>query len=516
MTYSLNTLQATILFELINKAKPLSAEQLAGRIGVSTRVVRHNISAINNWLPAQLPHITLRPKHGYILDVDDQTRKILLNELSRSSIRRIYLREERIKLLCLELLSSSDYLTLDKLSQLVSISRSTLIRELNVVESWLREYEIILQKRPRLGIRVIGQELSIRHTLILLVMTLIPEVNLMKLIQWGIKDINLTDLFLYPLRGEVLKRLNEWDLQRAVRVVSRLEKIFHLNLSDNRFIYLTLYWALLLVRSKQGQIVSVPNEYRESALSQSQYYLFTEIVAKTYGRDISQLIPRSEIMVFLLKMLSSPSNSTVEMQRELEELQDNDMHVYSLANRLVNSVTKRIGYSINNHILLDRLVKHLSKMLIRLKYELPIDNPFTEEIIRNFPQIWEATAEAVDELSEELGTLSREEISFLAMYFVLAHQLDIHEKKRPPRVIVVCPTAGVTAWMLVSRLKAEIPQIEIVANVSLREIARIDKANIDAIITTAYNVNVPNIPVICVSPFLNVDEVHRIKSFLNL
>jgi hypothetical protein len=69
---------------------------------------------------------------------------------------------------------------------------------------------------------------------------------------------------------------------------------------------------------------------------------------------------------------------------------------------------------------------------------------------------------------------------------------------------------------LVSRLKAEIPQIEIVANVSLREIARIDKANIDAIITTAYNVNVPNIPVICVSPFLNVDEVHRIKSFLNL
>jgi transcriptional antiterminator len=187
-----------------------------------------------------------------------------------------------------------------------------------------------------------------------------------------------------------------------------------------------------------------------------------------------------------------------------------------LANRLVNSVTKRIGYSINNHILLDRLVKHLSKMLIRLKYELPIDNPFTEEIIRNFPQIWEATAEAVDELSEELGTLSREEISFLAMYFVLAHQLDIHEKKRPPRVIVVCPTAGVTAWMLVSRLKAEIPQIEIVANVSLREIARIDKANIDAIITTAYNVNVPNIPVICVSPFLNVDEVHRIKSFLNL
>jgi mannitol operon transcriptional antiterminator len=517
MDVLLNSIQAAILLELLIARNPVFAEEIARKMGVSAGVVRHNIPAINNWLAPRFAQIISRPKFGYKLEIDGPTRKLLLDELSHARVQRVYSPKARRQLLAFELLCNPEYQTLEKLAEKASLSKSTLMRELSIVEAWLTKHHLFLQKRPRRGTKIVGQEISIRHTLVLLIMEVLPEATLMKLIQWGIDEQLSSDHFLYPVREEVLQRLKTWDLQGAARLVNRLEKALSLKLSDTRFLYLTLYWAVSMFRSQNGQIVSLPGEYTEAALSEAEMHTLREIIMETYTRESAYAVPRAEALVFLLEVFSSPSNAGSDVQREREDFGIDDMQVSALANRLVAEVTRRTGYPIKNQKLLERLTKHLSKMLVRFKYSFPIDNPFAEDIIRSYPQIWQATSEAIQALGPELGNLSQEEVSFLAMYFVLARQLDEPEKTRPaPRVIVVCPTGGVSVWMLVSRLKTEIPEIQIVANVSLREMSRIDKTNIDAIITTARNVTVSNLPVICVSPFLTEDEVLKIKAHFNI
>ncbi len=512
----LTSTQVAILLELQRRQKPVQAEVIARKLGLSAGVIRYNIPAINHWLKARSARIVSRPKYGYKLEMDDSSRQLLLEELSRCHVQVVYSPEERRQLLLFELLRNADYQSLERLAERLSLSKSTLLRELSVAEAWLAERQLFLQKRPRRGTRVVGQEIVIRHTLVLLIMEVLSEVILFRLIQWGISDRLSGDLFLHPVQQQMLHVLQGWNLQDAMRLVTRLERMFSLRLSDSRFLYLVLYWAIAKERFKQGQIVALPPDYSEAALSDQECQAVRTIIA-SYRQEWGQDVPYAEAVVFLLEMFSSPPNEEEDGREREREGEIYDGQVSSLANRLVEQIARQAGYPIQNPALLSHLVKHISRMLFRFRYGLPVENPFADDVIRSYPEIWRATVEAVRSFGPELEGLSREEIAFLAMYFVLARQLESNPKPvRAPRIVVVCPAGGVSVWMLVSRLRTELPHLEIVANVSLRELARLDTSNVDAIITTAHNITAQDIPVICVSPFLNEEDILRIKSHLRL
>ncbi|GEM_PF-1519111 len=512
----LTSTQVAILLELQQRQKPVQAEVIARRLGLSAGVVRYNIQAINSWLKPRSARIVSRPNYGYKLEIDESSRQSLLEELCRCKVQMVYPPEERRKRLLFELLSNADYQSLDRLAERLPLSKSTLLRELSVVEAWLAERQLFLQKRPRRGTRVVGSEIVIRHTLVLLIMETLSEVVLFRLIQWGLSERLSGDLFLHPIQRDMLYVLQGWDLQGAMRLATRLERMLSLRLSDSRFLYLVLYWAISAERFLQGQIVALPPDYREAALSDQERQVIHTIMT-AYRQERGYEVPYAEAVVFLLELFSSPPNEEEDGREREQGEAPQDSRVLSLANRLVEQVAHQAGYQIQNQALLNHLVKHISKMLFRFKYGLPVENPFADDVIRSYPDIWQATLEAIQSFGPELEGLSREEIAFLAMYFVLARQLESNPKTvRAPRVVVVCPAGGISVWMLVSRLRTELPYLEIAANVSLRELARLDKSNVDAIITTARNIIDKDIPVICVSPFLNEDDVLRIKSHFNL
>lgn len=516
----LTTLQTAILLELEQAHTPVLADSLAKKLGVSSGVVRYNIPAINEWLKPRYGKIISRPRFGYNLEVDQQARELLLKDLACTRIQKIYAPSERRQLLLFDLLCSSEYQSFDKLAERVSVSRSTLIRELSLIEDWLAKRQIFLQKRPRLGTRIVGQESTIRHTLVLLIMEIIPEVTLIKLIQWGIDEQNSSALLLHPVQREIIQTLKSLNLQGAMRLLNRIEEKARLRLGDSRFLYLNLYWAVSMFRLEKGQVVSLGEGFDESALSEHEMEVLQ--IIKHSGSLSGGLveIPQVEALTFLLEVFSSPPNNTLDNGLDEQKISissvSREIQASTLAHRLVEQVSKITGREIRNGEILDRLTKHISRMLVRFKHNLPVENPFAADVIRSYPDIWQATVEAVKSLGAEWGNLTQEETAFLAMYFVLARQMEEKAKaKRAPRVIVVCPTGGVSVWMLVSRLKTELPEIEIAANVSLRQITQINRTNVDAIITTARNITDPELPVICVTPFLADEDIRKIKGWFD-
>lgn len=512
----LTSIQAGILLELHAAQTPLVAETIAKRAGLTVGVVRHNIIGLNRWLRTHRAKIVSRPKFGYKLEADESCRKRLLDELSKADIQTVFSPLERNQWLLFDLLSNSTYQSLEQLARRVGVSKSTLLRELDNVQNWLNQRNLVLERRPKRGTAVVGNEITIRHSLISLITEIIPEVTLMRLIHWGIEENLSSESFFHPLRREILLRLRSWDLKSAARLISRVDKVLALGLPDGRFLYLTLYWAIAMLRARQGQIVSLPVECSELTLNENELQVLRKEILDNYGREVGLTVPYEEALMFILKAYSSPRSPETSSGEPERAILAGD-GAPSMAKKLIEEVTRRTGCPISNVELVERLTDHLAKMLVRIKYNLPIENPFANDVIHSYPEIWQATADAVRTLGPQFGALSHEEIAFLAMYFILADQMQRSEKeRRTPRVIVVCPTGGVSVWMLVSRLKTEVPEIEVVANVSLRELNRIDRTNIDAIITTARNITNTQIPVICVSPFLSDEETERVRTHFRM
>ena len=169
-----------------------------------------------------------------------------------------------------------------------------------------------------------------------------------------------------------------------------------------------------------------------------------------------------------------------------------------------------------NSVVILQLADHLSRVVIRMKFDLPIQNNLTKQAQKAYPLLWQATAKAIYEVWDEAGPpLPKEEIAFITMYVALALELNKNIKQilPNPRVVVACPSGGVTVWMLVSRLRTELPELEIKEVVSLRDIASIDPAEVDVIISST-TVNTRNIMSITVNPFLTDKDIKQIKDSL--
>ena len=79
--------------------------------------------------------------------------------------------------------------------------------------------------------------------------------------------------------------------------------------------------------------------------------------------------------------------------------------------------------------------------------------------------------------------------------------------------MVVCPSGMVTAWVLVSRLQAEFPELSLVQVLSATEYEQQKTADFNFVIST---IPLPEIdaPVVVVSPLLSSSDVQRLSEML--
>src|SRR5205807_2347866 len=140
--------------------------------------------------------------------------------------------------------------------------------------------------------------------------------------------------------------------------------------------------------------------------------------------------------------------------------------------RIVISAARRIHPALAEDIQLRRsLAEHIRRLRVRLRYGLPVRNPLDDEVRQRYPDVYEVATQIVSELNGvDDVVVPSDEIGFLTMY--LAGSLERNRLRPKVRVTVVCPAGMATAWILVSRLLAEFPQVEVGRVVSKTEYER--------------------------------------------
>lgn len=512
----LNSRQAAIAIALLEADGPISAGALGSRLGLSARVVRYNLPLVRRWFGSHGAHLNGERRNGLTLTADAELRSRLATELAGLRPPLVLSPVERQRLLLFELFTHDMGLTDREIRALVSTSRATISRDLISIEAWLREHNLFVQKRPRMRTVLVGREDDFRHACVSLILETVRETALLDLCLWGRTPSDRSEEVKHPVQRLVLDRISNWGLHEAWRYISQIERELRVTFPDSDHLSLCLYWAVTVQRVRNGHGVTLP-EGQITAQQRQPEHRAVENACHLLYRESGVRFSPSEIAQLTLEVFASSRQPSSGWERDLTAAAPVDAEFTDLARRLAVDIGSRVGADLTHGEVVARLAEHLSRTITRARHGLPIRNPLTSEVQQAYPNLWWATEEAVKALCADLGVaLPAEEVAFITMYMGMALELKRRlERKAGRRVVVVCPSGGVTAWMLVSRLKAEFPEIDVVDVISMRYLGRINHEQADVIVSTADLKSSP-LPVITVSPLVNDQDVEHLRRRLGI
>ncbi len=148
------------LIDAVERDPGITAAGLADAFAVSERTIRTYIRHANSALEGAAV-IELRRGAGYSLKVVDQDRVESLRDQAQQGPMPSS-RDERVAYLVGDLLSRTDWITLDDLAQMMFVSRNVISSDLKRATVMLERFGLSLDRRPHYGVRVSGSEMSRR------------------------------------------------------------------------------------------------------------------------------------------------------------------------------------------------------------------------------------------------------------------------------------------------------------------------------------------------------------------
>jgi transcriptional antiterminator len=512
----LDTRQAGIVLALLEAHEPLPAKTIAAHLGLSPRMIRYEFPVVANWIAGHGGKAILKPRTGLRLEASPPIRKAIRTLIANDFHPLLLLHSQRQQVLLFLLLAHEGNLSISTMEEAVCVSRATLSRDLARVESWLAAHRLLLRRRPRLGASVIGGEEDLRHAIVSVILEADLEPMLLELCLWGRWASHEGEIDANPAQRIIMTQLQGWRLHDGWRFVSRVENGLDCRFVDGDHLWLALCWALAMRRTSARHFVEIADNVIQAEL-QTVEFLSIRDSSNSLLKSGGLKLPLAELVQLTLEVegcTRQPRDSGSDRGPGLSKVLEEHMPI---AERMVALIGERVGTDLSNPEVIIRLAEHLSRILLSIHHGLPIRNPLVFRVQDAYPVLWRATTEAAASMREVLGgPIPPEEVAYITMYAAIALGLSGHtDPSTHKRVMVACPTGGVTAWMLLSRLKAELPELVVVDTVQIRQLARIDPSQVDAIISTA-RFSVRDLPVITVSPMLDERDLALIRETLDL
>lgn len=459
------------LFELLQN-ETLPQDELARRLGVSTRTVRTDITALNALL---LPHgaqFLLNRGAGYQLKIDDAERYAALCDTPSRALRTPRTSAERVQYLLVRFLTSAFSLKLEDLADEWFVSRATLQSDMAEVREWFNRYNLTIETRPRYGMKLFGSEMSIRASLTDLLWQIWLEDNENPLL---IEDA-----------------VSACRPQQMAGVIHDCFSRHHIRMTDEGEQFICLYCAVAVRRISEGCPLSgfsaddVDDNVRDAA------------------HDIA-----SWLQSLVDKPLSGSEENWLRVHIAARQIQEVAPSVISADDdeALVNYILSYINTHFNYNLLNDEqlhadLLTHIKTMVTRVRYQINLPNPLLSNIKQHYPLAWDMTLAAVSNWGKYTPyTISENEVGFLVLHIGVG--LERHYNigyRRQPFVLLVCDTGNSTVRMIQAMLLRKYPQLDVTRIISLREYEQLDGVEEDFVISTA-RVSEKDKPVVVMSPF---------------
>lgn len=510
----LTTRQRDLLQILLRAQAPLGAAELAAEMQLTARQVGYDLKGIRRWLARQEIELKVTPGQGVELNCPPEQYTILTQELNNETNFQLVLTvEQRQQLIAIVLLVVTEPMILYQLEQLVQMSRTTLLKDLDEIETWLETMSLTLERRPNYGVCIQGRERRRRQALTALIWGETPfGLPLTRLShEQGLAFPMGADAALLPIVDRAAEIIARWDVRRSFAQVAYAEAQLGGRFTDDAVLYLALTLALQTGRVAAGHYLSVDDEMVDW-LQTSPVWPVAEQIAHRQGWQTPDPWPEDEVADVAMHILSTPRN----------ERWPGDLDIDAGFSTLIDDLMEQIeeAYALpalsQDRTLRDGLVIHIIPACLRQRFNLwaPPSAPATilSDKYTFEHKLAHRLAANIAEQTEVM--LPANEVNGIALLLRAAY---IRERpNRTRRVFVVCPSGMATAQLLVARLKARFPHLSTLEVLSLRELNPTTSAAAELIITTT---PLPeaiqrNATVIQVHPLLLPEDVEAITQWL--
>ena len=495
----LDSRQASITRLLLTETGPATVDAIASELKLTSRVVRYNLPSIETFLRPEGLLVMRRRGVGVWVSGDDDRRQAILTSLGTAPGPRVLDGEDRkLQVLAALLDASPRPVHIGDLEGELGASRPTVRRDVRAAETWLEGHHLHLQRIPGVGIAVRGSEMDIRKGLLSLLLEAVPAERLLSEMSAGARSPQLPDT-----RGldEFASRL-DLPTHRAILTQQLLEP------DDNgpMAMVATLYLAIVTRRVRAGRQAELQSGQLRSLIDHPVAAAAARIAAAV-EKDAKLTLGEADVAAiteFLLGFVELVDAS-------LAAQADDEVEI----DRLVAAAASRLHPSLAEDVQLRRsLGEHLRRLRVRLRYGLPVTNPLDQEVRQRYPDVYRVASDIVAAL-HPVGdaVVPQEEVGFLTMY--LAGSLERNRLRPKVRITVVCPAGMATAWILVSRLSAEFPNIEITRVVSKTAFEQdLDLDATDLVVSTIPLEELTSVQTVVVSPLLRERDLRHLSRIL--
>ena len=497
----LDSRQASITRLLLTEERPSTVEAIASELNLTGRIVRYNLPSIDTYLRPEGLRVMRRRGVGVWVAGNDDRRHAILETLGSVAGPRVLDGEDRkLQVLAALLDASPKPVHIADLEETLGASRPTVRRDVRAAEAWLEGHHLHLQRLPGVGIAIRGSEIDIRKGLLSLVLEAVPAEQLLSEMERP-PDLHAQAAETRGL-ADFAARL---DLPTHRKILS--EQLLQPDDNAPMAMVTTVYLAIVSRRVRAGRQAEIQSGQLRSLIDHPVAAAATRI-AGAVQVEAGLVLGDADIAAITEFLLGF-----VELVDASLTTQPDDQPVID---HLVAEAASRLHPSLAEDVQLRRsLGEHLRRLRVRLRYGLPVSNPLDHEVQERYPDVYRVASEIVATL-HPLGdaVVPHEEVSFLTMY--LAGSLERNRLRPKVRITVVCPAGMATAWILVSRLSAEFPNVEITRVVSKTAYEHeLAGASSDLVVSTVPLDEQPaGVEFVVVSPLLREKDLRRLARFL--
>lgn len=464
--YNLSERCKKIVDVLLRENDFVSLQKIAEITGVSRRSIYYDICNINEWLDERgIKELEIERGKGILIPQEDKVQIGESLEDRQSEDYYIFLPSERVKIIICYIIHSEKPVYIDQIMEVCKVSRNTVFGDMRVVVQKLHEYDLELKYESKKGYEVVGDAVRKRALFFLYFNT-------------------LRSLF----DSGILKFYNRDEIHSYYEQLQFLKEKLKVEYVEGDLLALA---ALMPVMHNSREKLYFPGLKKDEVFQSREFQL-----TQKYFPDLEE----DEKIYLCLHLLGSRVSVATD-----EFFEDRaDQSVYGITKALVTEFEKTACVDFEDKDELERaLFVHIKTSMYRYRYGIQIGNPMGDDIVREYPNLFDITKKVSQYLEQMIGLpIPDSEVAYLALHFGAYLKVSKYHGDKL-RVLIVCVNGISTGNMIKHEVMKLLPETEIVDVVAAMDV--INAQDIcDLVISTVKIKSI--LPVIVVNPILTDED----------
>lgn len=478
--------QIKIVNRLLDSDRPLTTSQLAKQFKVSVRTIKYDLSAIKPWINAKEDRLVSRRNKGVWIAANDQEKIVIKRSLLQHDKFDYFPDPKQRAQQIIVLFGLTDgYMTTQQLENKLSVSKTTIVSDLDSVEHQLSKYGVKLVRKNYYGYAISGLEANIRSVLEEIVQNTVNHYDLVTVMDlFGSKDLEIR----FGISAEL-----DAIYQRVFKIVRRLKALSTTQLDYNDILTITIRLGIAVARLSINQPINsyCPIAIKENEKQQLPYQLFQQIF-RCYDFPLLQ-----DEYVYI----ANGPNTNLK-----------DQNIASLTEKILNFVSRMTGqpYQKDNQLRTNLFSHLLMKLTSQYKFTNEY-NPFVADVKQKYPALFHAIYKVTrKEISKNPAVVNDSFVTFIALHFLVSLEKYVNHTSNI-RIVYICSTGLGVTNLIQQRVEAALSGVEIAGFASFvnakKEIQRLQPD----LVISIFPLKQVTIPVIEVNPVLSDQDISRIK-----